>query len=130
MGMRTDTSVQAQPTAQPTDQTQRLIQPQPADQTQQSDQTRPSSQAQPADQTRQPAQTQPSAQAQTDMRSRPAAHNRAFTRPRPAPKTDPVSSEGDVTEEKPLVIDSAREEMLLGNPQELERLEQEEQENL
>lgn len=148
MGMRTDTSVQAQPTAQPTDQTQRLIQPQPADQTRQSDQTRPSlqaqptdqtrqpaqtrpsSQAQPADQTRQPAQTQPSAQAQTDMRSRPAAHNRAFTRPRPAPKTDPVSSEGDVTEEKPLVIDSAREEMLLGNPQELERLEQEEQENL
>ena len=126
MGMRTDTSVQAQPT----DQTRPSSQAQPTDQTRQPAQTRPSSQAQPADQTRPPAQTQPSAQAQTDMRSRPAAHNRAFTRPRPAPKTDPVSSEGDVTEEKPLVIDSAREEMLLGNPQELERLEQEEQENL
>lgn len=80
-------------------------------------------------QNRRAIQPRPGARFQRGMVPQPAIRQEAEPPVRPQPQPRDLTLDENGAQSKTPVIDSGSEEIALGNPQELERLEQEEQEN-
>lgn len=80
-------------------------------------------------QNRRAIQPRPGTRFQRGMVPQPAMRQEAEPPVRPQPQPDDLTLDENGAQSKTPVIDSGSEEIALGNPQELERLEQEEQEN-